>query len=147
MPSIIRLKQNGTYVYPQTTFGAVLSEQGTPMTEYLTEYNVSLHHINTRTGDNTFTLEEAIEAVPEQYRNPRMKLIFIDASSGDYTSFICGAIEYSEDIDDWRGSVEDGAVATEDSDGLMSAEDKTKLDGTPDTFTEITNSDIDNITH
>lgn len=146
MPKIVRLKQSNEYVYPETVFKAVRSEQNRPLTDYFSEYNVSYLHTNPSTGENTFTLEEAINAVPEEYRHPRMKITYIDSSTGEYITYICHTNSYSEDPEDWRTSFEDGSVATEDSSGLMSPEDKRKLNNTPDSFNEIPDSSIDIIT-
>ena len=145
MTRIIRFKQNGVPTFPETTFKAVLSEQEKPLFDYITEYNVSLHHTNAG-GTNEFTLDEAILAVPEEYRHARLKVTYIDSSTGEYSSFICQDSSYSLDPEDWKPSIEDGTVASEDSDGLMSAEDKKKLDETPDNFIEIPDSSIDVIT-
>lgn len=146
MTRIIRFKQNGIPTFPETTFKAVLSEQEKPLFDYITEYNVSLHHENS-VGGNDFTLEEAIAIVPEEYRHARLKVTFVDASTGEYSSFICNDRSYSLDPEDWKVSIEDGHVASKDEDGLMSKEDKKKLDDTPDSFTEIPDASIDIITN
>lgn len=143
MTRIIRFQQGGIDTFPQTKFKAVLSEQDKPIYDYITEYNVSLHHINDVTGNNEFTLEQAISTIPEEYRHARLKISFIDSSAGKYTSYICQDSSYSVDPEDWKPSIEDGTVASEDSDGLMSAEDKKKLDETPDEFVEISDASID----
>lgn len=145
MARIIRFKQGGIPTFPETIFKAVLSEQEKPLFDYITEYNVSLHHENS-VGGNDFTLAEAISTVPDEYRHARLKVTFIDASTGDYSSFVCNDSSYSLETEDWKVSVDDGHVASGDEDGLMSKEDKKKLDDTPDSFTEISDAIIDIIT-
>lgn len=95
-------------VYPLTYQDAVLGEDNQPLNTYITEYNVSEHHLNKigdassnpNYGTGIFTLEQAIATVPEKYRRGGLKLTF-NSDSG-MSTYALDESNWSNDASYWK---------------------------------------------
>lgn len=85
--------QNDSSVYPITKQSAVMDAScNQDLTQYFTEYNVSMHRTNSTSGSarrdtSVFILSEAIAHVPTEYRHGGLKLIFNTSASNSSAAF------------------------------------------------------------
>lgn len=92
--SIIQFKDRnnaGKLVYPKVQFQSTFDSSNYNLDTYITEYNVNAHDgsaniQNNFMSDKTYTLEEAIARLPEQYKRTGIKLTFksVDSSVDTY---------------------------------------------------------------
>lgn len=94
--SIIQFKSksSGGSIYPVTKREAVIDDNGEQISKFFTEYNL-IQHLS-----GTHTLSSAISAVPQEFRYPGLKIIFLQ-SDRTLGYFMLNKSTWSTNTSDW----------------------------------------------
>ena len=106
-PNIIQFKDINTdaSIYPVTLQEGVVDSSGQNLFSYIAEYNISLHKKNSDPNSSNndtslYTLQEAINQVPTEYRNSGLKLTF-NSSATKVETYMCTNPTWTTDVSKW----------------------------------------------